>query len=196
MAINVDEVYAGSSMNAAYVKENFGVTGKRLKIEDVTVAEFGDEGEEKKRKVVLAFVGEKKTLPLNVTNKSTLKDAFGSDAEAWVGKTILVKTHKIPYSGKMVDGVLVEPNQDVQVGPVLGEEGAHAIRARMTTIGAANPKHDMAFLRSYLILVAPQHADAIQGEVKDWPATLKGNIRSWLDNPRADDSITDTDLPF
>lgn len=108
MAIDVDSVYAGDSMNAAYVKSEFG--GSRvLTIGHVSVKVFGGEGEEKEKKVQLHFKGEEKVLALNVTNKNICKDAWGSDAEKWIGKSLRVYKGRTTYKGDVVDCVSVEP---------------------------------------------------------------------------------------
>jgi len=196
MGINVDEVYAGDNMNAAYVKEKFGPSGKRLKIVDAYEHEFGGDGEKKDKKVVLVFDVEKKHLPLGVMNKNIIRDAFGADTDGWMNKTILVKAHKVNFGGKLVDGMTIDCTQDIQTGPTMGEVAANKLTARMEQVGAADPKHDWALLRAYLILSSPAHAEAIKGDPKDWPASLMGNIKSWLDKPRASDAIDESDIPF
>ena len=108
MAINIDDVYAGNSMNAAYVKESLRGS-KTFRVANVSVQEFGDDDEPKKKKVVLHFDGETKGLALNVTNKNIIADAWGKDAEQWVGKMLRVYSSKTQFAGKMVDCVLTEP---------------------------------------------------------------------------------------
>lgn len=108
MAINIDDVYAGNSMNAAYVKESLRGS-KVFRVANVSVQEFGDDDEPKKKKVVLHFDGENKGLALNVTNKNIIADAWGKDAEQWIGKMLRVYSSKTQFGGKMVDCVLTEP---------------------------------------------------------------------------------------
>lgn len=117
MAIDVDAVYAGKSMNAAYVKDSLRGDAT-LRIAHVAVQEFGDDDEPKKKKVVLSFDREPKELALNVTNKNIISEAWGKDAEKWIGRDLRIRTGRTNFGGKMVDCVLVEcPNHSADMPP-------------------------------------------------------------------------------
>ncbi len=69
-----------------------------VKIDGVSVAEF-DDGE----KPAITFSGKEKGMVLNNTNGLVLCDAFGDDAEGWVGKEVLLYPDRTNYQGQMVD---------------------------------------------------------------------------------------------
>ncbi len=57
-------------------------------------------------------------MVLNVTNSRILADAFGDDSTGWLGKKVEVYSEKVPFQGRIVDGLRVRvlpppaPSQD------------------------------------------------------------------------------------
>ena len=82
----------------------------------VTIKERGDEEEvmntktmKKEKKGVLYFYEDVKPFICNVTNGKTLKEAFGEDADNWIGKKIeLYYDPKVKFGRDTVGGVRVK----------------------------------------------------------------------------------------
>jgi len=67
----------------------------------------GSDGD--REKLLVAFEGIDKLLPLNVTNLDVLLDAFGTDTARWIGCAVtLVKTRVRNPGGQLVDGIRLE----------------------------------------------------------------------------------------
>jgi hypothetical protein len=60
-------------------------------------------------KVVLYFVGAKKSLPLNVTNFDAVADICGDDTDDWPGCQIELYPTKTTMAGRSVDAIRVKP---------------------------------------------------------------------------------------
>jgi len=183
MGIDIDAVYAGDNMNAAYVKSQGGTM--LLEITDVTVKEFGDDGEEKVKKAVLHFRNEEKQLSLNVTNKNVLKEAFGPNTDSWLGKLISVQVGRTTYKGKPIDCIQVfipaqsSPAPAATQERTLGEVGSSRLAAALTDKGL-----DMLDLRNHLI-ASKVAFSTLPMTTSMWPAALMPHIKAWLDNPKA-----------
>lgn len=82
------------------------LSGRQIKvqIESATKEKMADGGEEKP---VIYFVGKDKGLVVNRTNATLLIEVLGDDCEAWKGHTIELSTQRVPFQGKMVDGIRV-----------------------------------------------------------------------------------------
>lgn len=106
----VSEVYGGTYLTGA------DLAGKshRLSIEAVAVEEVGDDRE---RKLVVAFVGAKKNLVLNKTNASALVSAFGDDTDAWPGNTVELFTVPVNFNGRTYDGIRVRAASEPTPAP-------------------------------------------------------------------------------
>ena len=111
----------GNWLNAAAL----GPTPRPFVIQSVTPQEV-DEG--KPPKPVVMFMGESRGLPLNKTNMGFLITAFGSESDAWIGRTIELFTTPVNFQGQIVSGVrmrlpaavaqpAVQPVQPAQVAP-------------------------------------------------------------------------------
>jgi len=196
MGFDVDAVYAGDNMNAAYVKGQGGTM--TLEITDVSQKEFGEEGEEKQKKAVLHFKGEEKQLSLNVTNKNVIKEAFGSHTDGWIGKIIQVQVGRTTYKGKPIDCIQVFiPAQKPATAPssqptaVLGQAGADRLAAALTAKGL-----DLLSLKDHLVK-SGLALTTMPNNASQWPASLAGHIKLWLDNPQAvPAAAADSDIPF
>ena len=194
MGINVDEVYAGDTMNAAWVKSQGGnITGK---VSHVEVRTFGAEDEPKERKVVLHFDGIEKVLSLNVTNKNIIRDSWGPEAEEWIGRTLAIKVHRTSYMGKPTDGIIVEcvagngaangaaatPSPAKTI--VLGAAGEQRI---MNRLAAMKPAGKVDQLRAVLTDANVQPAEAVSASPSEWPAAWANTIKEALET---------MDIPF
>jgi hypothetical protein len=73
---------------------------------------------EDQQKVVLYFVGKKKSLPLNMTNFDSVADIAGDTVEAWRGHRIELYPTVTQMSGKIVDCIRVRPpTQELPIKP-------------------------------------------------------------------------------
>ena len=112
--MRVSEVYGGTYLSGAELQ---GKT-HRLQIEAVAVEEIGDERE---KKLVVAFVGAKKNLVLNKTNASALVAAFGDDTDGWPGRSVELFTMPVNFNGKIYDGIRVRVVEQVQTSRLMTE---------------------------------------------------------------------------
>lgn len=190
MGINVDEVYAGNVMNAAYIKAKPG-SQMTLKVVGSEIRAFGDEDEEKKQKVVLHFLGEDKMLSLNVTNKNIIRDSWGPDTDAWANRWLRVFVHRVNFQGKMIDGVAVEcvagpSGADLSLGSdtsstVFGINNAERLIAKLRELGPKFPSANTEALRAILVVKHPELAAVLGGEIANWPRSIGGEVKAWLD---------------
>lgn len=79
--MRVSDVYSGNFVKAEHLRgQEVTVT-----IESEAVEEVGDE---KKRQIVLSFVGMGKRLGLNCTNANTIAGLYGDETTSWIGKQV------------------------------------------------------------------------------------------------------------
>ena len=71
-------------------------------IESYEVVEFEDGS-----KPVLHFKGKDRTLVCNKTNGKTIAEMYGTDLDAWAGKTITIGPDRTQFAGKMVPCIRV-----------------------------------------------------------------------------------------
>lgn len=64
-------------------------------------------GAKSKRKLILTFKEAKKKMVCNVTNANTLVDLYGTKAEGFIGKRIIVYPTKASFQGKPVDAIRI-----------------------------------------------------------------------------------------
>lgn len=76
-----------------------------LKIQNVAIEPVGQEQD---HKPVVSFVGQDKKFILNVTNGGIIADAFGDNADEWIGKMICIFPTKAQFGSKMVDAIRVK----------------------------------------------------------------------------------------
>jgi hypothetical protein len=86
-----------------YGSKYFGVTdlhGKepRRRIGKVDVVELKDKDGKPKKKVLVFFDGEEKTLPINKTNALKLAAAYGKKYEKWIGATVELYSEMTPLN--------------------------------------------------------------------------------------------------
>jgi hypothetical protein len=74
-----------------------------VQIETAEVKDF-DGGE---RKLVLTFHGQDKSLLLNMTNAKAIGQAYGTNTDNWIDKSIMLFTMMVDYQGKMVNAIRV-----------------------------------------------------------------------------------------
>jgi hypothetical protein len=92
-----DELYGSKYIGAAYV----GNQVRRLRIERVYTVAFPQKDGSTKTRYALTFNGERRLLPLNITNARQLAKDFGKAKTNWVGK--VVELYSVPTS--LGDGV-------------------------------------------------------------------------------------------
>lgn len=87
---------------------------KRVKatIAQVTIEEMGDGS----TKPCLHFKGKEKMLALNVTNATALKDAWGSETDAWKGREVELYAVTTVFKGQQTQGLRLSPVLDRQPG--------------------------------------------------------------------------------
>lgn len=91
MTISVSAVYPSPWVSPDDITRPTTVT-----ILAITVEDFRMPDGTKETKIVLAFRGAKKRLPLNKTQAKTLAHLLGDDAEQWQGKTIILAPATAP----------------------------------------------------------------------------------------------------
>lgn len=188
MGVNFDTAFAGKTINAAYVKERGSFTAKIL---EADMIEFTDEsGKVKEKKPALTLEGHDPVLPLNFTNYSTIRDAWGSDSDAYIGKTIKVTTHKVLFGGKKMDGILVEIVADADSDTKLGKEGAAQVKARLDSAGK-----DAKALRAFLI-DRGRNTVVVAGPPTGWPDSWMKDIDLFFTGAAAEEGLSDADIPF
>jgi hypothetical protein len=79
---------------------------KELVLTDVSQEEVND-GETKQTKWALKLKAEDRLLVLNKTNATILAEAFGPVTDRWAGKTVTLRTEKVSFGGRMIDGIRV-----------------------------------------------------------------------------------------
>ena len=102
--------YAGSESKYLKAKD---LQGKkvRLKIREVSLVTFEDDGKSKSKPAIW-FEGKEKGMVLNGTNTETLCKSFGAESSEWIGKEVELKSHY--YSGVDKEGLVVEAYQEVE----------------------------------------------------------------------------------
>jgi hypothetical protein len=78
-----------------------------LEIESAPLETLKNASGEKQQKTVLYFVGEKKCLPLNLTNWDSVADICGDDTEDWPGH----KVELFPATTQMGGKTVLHPHQ-------------------------------------------------------------------------------------
>lgn len=113
-------------------------------IKDVTVETFQNDGENA-RKAVLHFDGNViKPLVVNKTNYVILDHAFGPNTDMWIGKQIVVCPSMMPFKGKMVETIRVEPLLMRATPAANGSGEQHYTPEEIARMEAAVLKHQAA----------------------------------------------------
>lgn len=110
--MNINEAFPSDYLKADDLKgANVTVT-----IADVSIEEIG-QGQQKERKLVLAFVGKKKRLVCNKTNANTIGKLYGTETDAWHGKSITLSPREVEFQGDMVWAIRVSLQKPAEVRP-------------------------------------------------------------------------------
>lgn len=106
---------SGRWLNASDIVDKVGL-GKRITamITHVEPAMIGM-GQDQKEQLVLDLASRQgqpwpKKLTLNQTRNMALVAAFGDDYSQWHSKIIEVWAEKVPFAGKLVDGIKIGPS--------------------------------------------------------------------------------------
>ena len=103
--LEVGSVYGGDHLKATDIP-----AGKifNLKVEGVTLEEMpARDGKPAREKLVLSFVGAKKTLVLNATNAGVMAGALGPKPATWVGASLVLERTTVPFGGQLVPALRV-----------------------------------------------------------------------------------------
>ena len=84
--MNVDDLFDSKYLKAEDLKGK----ARTVVIETETELQFRERDGQEKRKIVLTFQHMKKGIILNRTNTFTIRDAYGSHTEQWVGREIIL----------------------------------------------------------------------------------------------------------
>ena len=100
--VKMSEAFPSEFLKATDIdgKGDVPVTIARIEIKN-----FG-EGE---RKPVLYFVGTKKSLSLNLTNRGSLVHLFGDETDNWHNQSIVLFVTDTMYMGKPERGIRIKP---------------------------------------------------------------------------------------
>jgi len=110
MSDDFDDLYGSKYLSAA----DLGGRQKRAKIADVNVEDLREKDGSTKRKYVVAFANEDKSLVLNKTNALRLAQAFGKNRASWTGQLVELYS-EMTSLGK--EGVLLRPLHKPQAAP-------------------------------------------------------------------------------
>ncbi len=101
--------YVGGKTLTAKALGKRKIVGKILNVSPEVLK--NRDGQETERLCILVE-DERKLIPLNVGNAERLGEHWGEDYEDWIGRPVIVTTHKTKFAGKDVDGILVSPMKD------------------------------------------------------------------------------------
>lgn len=94
--VNIDEYYS----NKEFMQAEDIATPQEFTIEAVAEQEIGREDEDRKKKLVVSFVGSNKSLVLNRTNSESIAKLHGSETDAWPNKRITLFKSTVTTEGK------------------------------------------------------------------------------------------------
>jgi hypothetical protein len=105
-----DEVFPGKYLKASDLKGKARV----VEIDHAPFETLKNTQGEEQQKIVLYFVGNKKAMPLNVTNFDTVADICGDDTDFWPGQKIELYPTTTQMGGKTVDCVRIRRPRELQ----------------------------------------------------------------------------------
>ena len=115
--MNINEAFPSDYLKADDLKgANVTVT-----IDEVGIEEIG-QGQQKERKLILSFVGKKKRLVCNKTNANTIGKLYGTETDAWIGKSIILAPREVEFQGDMVWAIRVSLQKPTVAAPAGGRE--------------------------------------------------------------------------
>lgn len=98
-----NQVYPSRWLKAADLSPD----GEQITIREVTVEEIG---EEREKKPVMSFDELDKELVVNMTNWTSIEELTGeNDSDKWAGHAIKLVRVRVPFGGKNVEAIRVEP---------------------------------------------------------------------------------------
>jgi len=106
--MDVSKFLRGEHLTAADVDDG----GTLVRIENVTTATFDSTEGGKVEKVVI--VTDRGSVVLNKTNLAAIADAYGRDANDWLGQPVKLVREKVNFSGRMVDAIRVKCRKAVK----------------------------------------------------------------------------------
>ena len=121
--MDIDQAFPSKYLKAADLQGR----NMQLLIDRVEIEEVGF-GHSKDHKPVVYFQRAKKGLVLNVTNKNTIKAAYGKDTDAWANKPLVLFPAMVDFAGETTEAIRVrvpKPQQakaPVATAPTVVEE--------------------------------------------------------------------------
>jgi len=100
--MDVSKFLQGDHLTAADVDP----MGSLCKVEGVSTATFDSTEGGKVEKVVL--VTNRGKVVLNKTNLTVIADAYGRNAQDWVGQPVKLFREKVNFAGRMVDAIRIK----------------------------------------------------------------------------------------
>lgn len=114
-------------------------------IQTVTSKEFGKDDEEKKKKLVISFLGFDKDFVCNMTNANTIAGMHGEETDLWIGKVLtLYFDPTVAFGGKLVGGIRVQftppgtPSAGAQQA-MASAQGINPLHTQPPVLGAPPP---------------------------------------------------------
>lgn len=84
-----------------YLKATDIPKGREVTVQiDAVLMEVMEQSNEEKP--ILSFIGKQKGLVLNVTNSTTLSEAYGDDTDEWHGKPVVLFASTTSFNGRNV----------------------------------------------------------------------------------------------
>lgn len=115
---NANEAFPSNYLKA----ESFDGGPQTLTIKEVQIKFQFNDGS---TKPCVTFTDERKLI-CNVTNWNILKELYGTDTDAWLGKPVTLFKTKVDYQGKRVDAIRINPivvPNGVPGAPVMSTNG-------------------------------------------------------------------------
>lgn len=103
--MKLSEMYPSNLLKAADVTEGGGEM--QLKVVNIEMKEFDQDGGGKETKPILIFEGDKRMV-LNKTNAHALADMHGDDTDLWIGKTITLIVQNVDFAGKSTPAIRIK----------------------------------------------------------------------------------------
>jgi hypothetical protein len=105
--------YAGSDGDSKWLKAKDWPSGTRavLKVSAYEIVDFSTDEKPQKPKVGINFDNKEAGIILNQQNTGRLMEAFGSEGDSWIGKSVVVESEKISngtYAGSFMFRVSAE----------------------------------------------------------------------------------------
>lgn len=100
--MDIDSAFPSNYLKASDLQgKNVPLMIDRVEMEEIK----GRKGNE--NKAVVYFTRAKKGLVLNVTNKNTIKAAYGPNTDHWIGRQVILYARIVEYQGEEMEGIRV-----------------------------------------------------------------------------------------